>query len=71
MTLNQVKDMRYLRIMSNVDVDSTDGFIPKWTEAISCLPRMTIWIHMLMFYFVAKATKLQAIFNLQKVILPK
>lgn len=48
-TLNQVKDMRYVRIMSNVDVDRTDGCIPKWTEAISCLPRMTFWIHMLMF----------------------
>lgn len=49
-TLNQVEDkMRYLRTMSDVDVDITDGYIPKWTEAISCLLGMTIWIQMLMF----------------------
>lgn len=50
MTLAGVKDnMRYFRTMSNVDVDNADGCIPKWTEAISCLPGMTIWIQMLMF----------------------
>lgn len=67
MALTRVKDnTMYLRTVSDVDVEGTDGCIPKWTEATSCLPGMTIWIQMLMFkiQFVAKATKLQAIFNL-------
>ena len=50
MALTWVKEnMMYLRTLSDVDADSTDGCIPKWTEAVSCLPGMTIWIQMLMF----------------------